>query len=109
MSVGGCFNSHGEISFAESPLVDGCGHHVDHLRVNPERMAAPELSEYLRTQRTSAGLSQRKLASILSVNPRYIRRLETGDRAFPSEDLLRRIAAALAIDPNTLLQIAGRS
>ena len=69
----------------------------------------PRLGEYLRDARLRAGISQRRLATMASVNPRYIRRLEAGDRVHPSPALMKCLADALEVDADTMLELIDRS
>ena len=65
----------------------------------------------LRELRRAKGLSQRALADRVAVNFTYLSRCETGTLdfgQFPSEDLIRRLAAALEADEDELLILAKK-
>jgi HTH-type transcriptional regulator, competence development regulator len=65
----------------------------------------------LRELRRAKGLSQRALADQVKVNFTYLSRCETGTLDFgqyPSEDLIRRLAAALEADEDELLVLAKK-
>jgi transcriptional regulator with XRE-family HTH domain len=64
----------------------------------------------LRERRTRAGLSQAALARAVGVNSGYISRLEAGERAAPSQELVLAIGGALNLPPEQadhLLAAAG--
>ena len=65
----------------------------------------------VRELRTAMGLSQRALGERVGVSFTYISKVENGKLDFgdyPSEDLIRRLAAALAADEEELLLIAEK-
>lgn len=67
--------------------------------------------ERLRELRRARGLSQRGLAKRITVSFTYISRCETGTLDFgryPSEELIRRLAAALEADEDELLVLAKK-
>jgi len=51
---------------------------------------------YLKHYRTEQGLSLRRLAEILGVDPSILSRLERGEIVNPSEDVLQKLPAALS-------------
>jgi transcriptional regulator with XRE-family HTH domain len=65
------------------------------------------LGAYMRTAREQAGLSRGQLAAAIGVDPSYIARIESGERAKPAADVLQRIADALGIDSGDLLAFLG--
>jgi transcriptional regulator with XRE-family HTH domain len=65
------------------------------------------LAEYLRAERERAGISQRQLASRVGIHNSYLARLENGETAHPSADLLQRIADMLEISSTDLLAFIG--
>lgn len=65
------------------------------------------LAAFLRAERERAGLSQRQLASRVGVNHAYLARLESGEMANPSGELLQRIADVLEISSAELLGFIG--
>jgi transcriptional regulator with XRE-family HTH domain len=65
------------------------------------------LGDYLRVERERAGLSQRQLASRVGVHHSYLARLESGDHANPSPDVVQRIADVLELDPTDLYAYIG--
>ena len=65
----------------------------------------------LRAMRTAKGLSQRALGERVGVSFTYISKVENGKLDFgdyPSEDLIRRLAAALNADEEELLLLAEK-
>jgi transcriptional regulator with XRE-family HTH domain len=66
---------------------------------------AQSLGQLVRRLRMSAGLSQRKLAEQLQIDPTYLSHVEA-DRREPSLQLLRRIATELNSPPGLLLALA---
>jgi len=65
----------------------------------------------LRAMRTAKGLSQRALGERVGVSFTYISKVENGKLDFgdyPSEDLIRRLAAALGADEEELLLLAEK-
>lgn len=70
------------------------------------RAHAEAFGEYLRTQRRLAEMSLRELAVHTRVSNAYLSQLERG-RHQPSVRVIRALADALAIPPETLLARAG--
>lgn len=71
-------------------------------------MATPStLGEYLRSSREQTGISQRQLAGRVGIHNSYLARLENGETANPSADLLQRIADVLEISSTDLLAFIG--
>jgi transcriptional regulator with XRE-family HTH domain len=68
---------------------------------------ASSLGGYLREERERAGLSQRQLASRVGIHNSYLARLESGETAHPSPDVVQRIADVLEIDPTDLYAYIG--
>jgi adenine-specific DNA methylase/DNA-binding XRE family transcriptional regulator len=66
-----------------------------------------ELGTHIRRHRQAAGLSLRKLAELVRVNPAYLSRVERGIVP-PSETLIQTIAIALRAEPEEFLLLAGR-
>ena len=64
------------------------------------------VGEYIRTQRTNARLSLRKLSGLAGVSIPYLYQVERGLRK-PSADILQAIAKALRISAETLYVQAG--
>jgi transcriptional regulator with XRE-family HTH domain len=67
----------------------------------------PTLGERLRELRLAAGLSQRELASRVSVSFPHISKIEGGTET-ASDELLVRIAGEVGVDPDELLLAAER-
>lgn len=61
----------------------------------------------LKTARKEAGLKAKELAEILGISAAYLSQLEKGNRTNPGSDLIARIAAALKIPANQLIQPAS--
>lgn len=65
------------------------------------------LGACIRTVREQSGISQAQLAVSIGVDPSYVARIESGQRAKPAADVLQRIADALGIDSGDLLAFLG--
>lgn len=70
-------------------------------------MSLKRLSTMIRRLRKAKGMSQRELAARVGVKGAYIAQLETGARANPSLDVLKRIAKHLGV-PVTELTRRGK-
>jgi transcriptional regulator with XRE-family HTH domain len=68
---------------------------------------AATLGEYLRVAREQVGLSQRQLAARIGIHNSYLARLESGETANPSADVVQRIADVLEIDSTDLFAYIG--
>ena len=68
--------------------------------------AARKVGAFIRSQRTSAQLSLRKLARMADVSDPYLSQIERGLRK-PSADILQRLAEALRISAESLYYQAG--
>jgi transcriptional regulator with XRE-family HTH domain len=62
-----------------------------------QRMRA-ELGEELRDARVAAGLSQERLASVISISPSEVGRIERGEAPWASIDVLARHGSAVGLD-----------
>lgn len=67
----------------------------------------PSLGKHLRTLREGAGWSQRQFAAVVGIHHSYLARLENGEAASPSAELLQRMAEVLEIDTSELLAYIG--
>src|ERR1700683_3904040 len=67
------------------------------------RGSAPAMAGLVRESRVRAGLTKHELAERARVSVRTVRALENGAVARPQAASLRRIAAALDVDPASLL------
>ena len=66
-----------------------------------------EFGRWLRRQREAAGLSLRQRADVARANHSYIHRLEHGQHACPSRQMVLRLARALRIRGSDALAAAG--
>jgi transcriptional regulator with XRE-family HTH domain len=66
------------------------------------------LGALIRRARKDKKLSQKKLAAKLSMSQGHLSRIEAGEHAPPSDDMLIRMAEVLGLDPRVLLRAAGR-
>lgn len=66
------------------------------------------LGDRLKESRKQAGLTQEELATLVGVHPLTISHFETG-RVVPSLDTLKRLAAALGVQPGVLLDEPAES
>jgi transcriptional regulator with XRE-family HTH domain len=69
-------------------------------------MKVPAVGKFIREQRTSVGMSLRKLAKAAGVSNPYLSQIERGLRR-PSAEILNGIAKALRISAETLYVKAG--
>jgi len=58
--------------------------------------------------RAEGGLSVRKVAALLDVQPSYISKIERCEFPPPSEKIIIRLAEVLGEDPDVLLALAGK-
>lgn len=65
------------------------------------------LGEFIKERRAALDMRLRELARRLDVTPSYVSDIEN-DRRVPSEDVLRRIAIELELDPDNLVARSGR-
>jgi transcriptional regulator with XRE-family HTH domain len=73
---------------------------------NP-RSGDNELGDLLRQARASRGLSLRAVARAAGFAATYLQRLETGENHHPSPAILAGLSAALELEFETLLALAG--
>lgn len=76
---------------------------------HPVESDAVRLGEYVRAQRESLGISQRRLAARTGIHHSTLARLEAGDYAQPAPANLHRIAESLDLDPEDLFALAGHT
>jgi transcriptional regulator with XRE-family HTH domain len=69
--------------------------------------AEGSLGEQIRSARVAKGLGLRELARIIEKSPSYVTDIEY-DRRVPSEAVLKSICAALDLDFDRMLALAGR-
>jgi transcriptional regulator with XRE-family HTH domain len=74
----------------------------------PDKTPARALGSLIREGRRAKKLSQRQLAAELPMSQTHLSRIELGDQAPPSDQMLLRIAETLELDPRELLRAAGR-
>ena len=63
--------------------------------------------KYIRDLRITVGLTQREVERVSGVSNSYLSQLESGQRAIPSPDILRKLAPALKTPYEELLVAAG--
>lgn len=73
----------------------------------PSEPDGAKLGEYIRAQRETLGISQRRLAARVGIHHSYLARMEAGGYAQPAPAVLHRIAEALDLDPEDLFALAG--
>jgi transcriptional regulator with XRE-family HTH domain len=71
------------------------------------RFEADTLGSYIRRARSARKVTLRQLAAAVGVTPSYLSDIEN-DRRVPSEEVLERLAAELALDLDELLARRGR-
>jgi transcriptional regulator with XRE-family HTH domain len=77
--------------------------------IGPTEPDGVKLGEYIKAQRESLGISQRRLAARIGIHHSYLARMEAGDYAQPAPAILNRIAEALDLDPENLFAFAGHT
>jgi transcriptional regulator with XRE-family HTH domain len=77
-------------------------------RPDSDHETATDLGGRIRQGRRAKQLSQRALAASLDMSQGHLSRLELGEHAPPSDEVLLRIAKELELDPRELLRAAGR-
>jgi HTH-type transcriptional regulator, competence development regulator len=68
----------------------------------------PTFGDTIRDLRLGAKLTQRALAAIIGIDFTYLSKLENDHGDPPSEDTIRKLAAAVHSDPEVLLAAAGK-
>ena len=76
------------------------------MKVKTVNTTVKELGEFIRTQRSGAQMSLRKLAKLAGVSNPYLSQVERGLR-HPSAEILQGIAKALRVSSQTLYVKAG--
>lgn len=74
----------------------------------PDKTPARALGSLIRDGRRKKKLSQRQLAAELPMSQAHLSRIELGDHAPPSDEVLLSIARVLELDPRELLRTVGR-
>lgn len=67
-----------------------------------------EFGRRLRDLRKQKNISQRDLATQVSIDFTYLSKIEGGRLAPPSEEVIRHLAQALEADENELINLAGK-
>jgi len=67
-----------------------------------------EFGSYVRSKRTEAGLSLRKLAGIVGISPTYLSQIENANLGPPAPRCIAELATALREPEESLLALAGR-
>lgn len=68
-----------------------------------------EFGQLIRQARKDKGFSQRELAALLKLDFTYLSKMENNRAEYaPKEDVIRRIALHLELDPEQLIYLAGR-
>jgi transcriptional regulator with XRE-family HTH domain len=73
-----------------------------------ESTRAEALGARVRTLRRGRGETIDQLAGRIPMSPSNLSRLELGKQGPPSDETIERVAAALKVDAQKLLQVAGR-
>lgn len=66
-----------------------------------------ELGTRLRERRDMLGLSRAQLASLADVSQEWIKKVESGEQRSPRVELVARVARALEIPPEDLVEFSG--
>jgi transcriptional regulator with XRE-family HTH domain len=72
-----------------------------------------EFGQYVRRKRlelqaAKPGFSLRRVAAALDVQPSFLSKVERGDSGPPSEENIKKLAGILGEDPDVLLALAGK-
>jgi transcriptional regulator with XRE-family HTH domain len=72
-----------------------------------------EFGQYVRRKRlelqaAKSGFSLRRVAAALDVQPSFLSKVERGDSGPPSEENIKKLAGILGEDPDVLLALAGK-
>lgn len=68
-----------------------------------------EFGQVVRELRKSCGMTQAELARAITVDLTYISKIENGKtQMLPIEELIRRMAIVLRVQPDHLLDVAGK-
>lgn len=72
-----------------------------------------EFGKYIRQRReerlqSDRSFSLRQVAGRIGIEPAYLSKIERGDFAPPSEDVIRKLAQELGENPDILLALAGK-
>jgi transcriptional regulator with XRE-family HTH domain len=72
-------------------------------------MLNQEFGQLIRRARKEKGYSQRELATLVKLDFTYLSKMENNRAEYaPKEDVIRRIAEHLGLDPEELIYLAGR-
>ena len=71
-------------------------------------MTEKSFGELIREQREARKISLRNFAKRVDLSPTFISKMERGEMLPPSEDKIKAIAAALELDPDEMLALAGK-
>jgi transcriptional regulator with XRE-family HTH domain len=69
---------------------------------------SPTFGDTIRALRLRAKLTQRVLAALIGIDFTYLSKLENDHGEPPSEDTIKKLAAAVDADPEVLLAAAGK-
>ena len=72
-----------------------------------------EFGSYIRSHRekcleTDRAFTLRQVSKRVGIEPTYLSKIERGDLAPPSEDVIRKLALELGLHPEVLLAMAGK-
>lgn len=70
-------------------------------------MQAKEFGEFLRSIRNERGLTIRQIETYSGVSNSYLSQVENGKRSIPSPDILKKLAPALKVSYELLMEKAG--
>lgn len=79
------------------------------LRNRSERQVGENLGLYIKHLRESNGYSLGRLGELTGISGSYIQRIEKGERKAPSLPILEKLAEALHVSTDVLLQVTGAS
>jgi transcriptional regulator with XRE-family HTH domain len=71
-------------------------------------VAMSEFAELLKVSRKEKRISQRKLGDLAGIDFTYISKMENGTQGPPSEEVIRKIAEVLEMDPHKLILSANK-
>jgi transcriptional regulator with XRE-family HTH domain len=73
-----------------------------------QQQRAQAFGDQLRRLRRTAKLTQREVAQRVPMSPGNLSRIENAEQGPPSDEVIVRLAAALDVDVDTLMGLAGR-
>jgi len=90
-------------------LMTLAGRIPSHIAQMLRNRAILEFGNRLRELRIKAGMTQKELASKVSVDATYLSKIESGTKPPPSKKVIPRLSGVLNVDKDELMALAGRT